>query len=172
MNHQLRVQTCYADILTCHRRKCSGVINNINNEFVLFKRPSKPWQCEPACTIGPWNWSSQMEFSHLALLIYLLLTGQQEDKGIKMNVGPVYCGSRLWFYCRFIIACSSGSTAYCVSAFQQTFISFLCCFSLLLSDTHTHSKAAQIFTLSQLTESKARTPNHRSTAGLDHWHHL
>lgn len=36
-------------------------------------------------------------------------------------------------------------------------------------DSHAHfGKVAQIFTLSQLTETKAPTPNHGSTAGLDH----
>lgn len=39
----------------------------------------------------------------------------------------------------------------------------------LFLDIHTHSgKAAQIFTLSQLSESKAPSPNPHSTAGLNH----
>ncbi len=42
-------------------------VNNTNDAVVLFKCPSKSWQCdsEAACTIpGPWNWSNQMEFNH------------------------------------------------------------------------------------------------------------
>lgn len=55
---------CTAEPFTWHNRKGTVVINNINCNFVLFKCPSKWWQCdsEPACTVGPWNWRTQPSF--------------------------------------------------------------------------------------------------------------
>lgn len=49
-------------------RKSAGVTKNISSGSVLFRCPSKPWQCysdgESACTTpGSWHWSSHMEFS-------------------------------------------------------------------------------------------------------------
>lgn len=35
-----------AYIVTCHSGRSTGVINNIKNDSVLFRSPSKPWPCD------------------------------------------------------------------------------------------------------------------------------
>lgn len=53
---------------TCHKWKNTDGTNNINDHFVSFRCPNKPWQgdSEPALTWGLCRWSNwiQPSFSH------------------------------------------------------------------------------------------------------------